>query len=360
MVGAFDAAPGHDEIEITVLGPGRGECIVAHIGNERWLIADSCVGADGQASALSYLASLGVREEAVALLVATHWHDDHVRGFSQLVECCSSARVVISQALEPDEFFKIVASSVQRGLDGPSGVTELEASLELLAQRGVAPQFAQQDMRLLAIADPPASEVWALAPSSTSVGVALNAFASALPKVGLQRGAVARPKRNPACVVLLLRVGEVDVLLGADLESSSDPRRGWQAVAAAPGCPKTRAQLVKIPHHGSADADDDAMWEQLVCDEPHAALTPFVQGRVTLPRETDEQRIRARTPNAWLTRRGATRRSPRRPQSVQKLVDVVAPDLASVCVDPGRVTFRSGSSGLTHWRVDAPPPAVRL
>ena len=64
--------PEDDEIEITLLGPGRGECCVLHVGGGEWLVIDSCVTQTGHPAALFYLESLGVSPTAVRWIVATH------------------------------------------------------------------------------------------------------------------------------------------------------------------------------------------------------------------------------------------------------------------------------------------------
>ena len=35
--------PSPDELEISLFGPGRGECVVVHLGNNDWLVVDSCL-----------------------------------------------------------------------------------------------------------------------------------------------------------------------------------------------------------------------------------------------------------------------------------------------------------------------------
>jgi glyoxylase-like metal-dependent hydrolase (beta-lactamase superfamily II) len=41
--------------------------------------------------------------------VATHWHDDHIRGISAVFSECESAQLVISGALDAQDFRKLVA-----------------------------------------------------------------------------------------------------------------------------------------------------------------------------------------------------------------------------------------------------------
>ena len=82
--------PNSDEIEITVFGPGYGECIVIHIGSNKWIIIDSCLDDDGEPAALSYLKSLDVQvHKDVVSVMVTHWHDDHIKGLSRIIKTCS-------------------------------------------------------------------------------------------------------------------------------------------------------------------------------------------------------------------------------------------------------------------------------
>ena len=103
--------PRDDELEVTLFGPGFGESVVLHVGDGKWLIVDSCIHPESSLpAALDYLFQLKVDvNEAVKLVVATHWHDDHIRGISGVFNACQSAELVISGALQVDEFLKLVA-----------------------------------------------------------------------------------------------------------------------------------------------------------------------------------------------------------------------------------------------------------
>ena len=71
-----------DQIEVTVIGPGFGESIVIHVGSNQWVVVDSCLDSrTGAPAALTYLNTLGVDPSVgVKLIVASHWHDDHIGG----------------------------------------------------------------------------------------------------------------------------------------------------------------------------------------------------------------------------------------------------------------------------------------
>jgi glyoxylase-like metal-dependent hydrolase (beta-lactamase superfamily II) len=78
----MSGGPKHDEIEVTIFGPGFGECVVIHYGENHWIIVDSCVDSRGvSAAAISYLVSIGVSPaDAVDLILVTHYHSDHIGG----------------------------------------------------------------------------------------------------------------------------------------------------------------------------------------------------------------------------------------------------------------------------------------
>ena len=89
--------PGKNEFEITLFGPGYGESVVLHVGNGAWIVVDSCIDKENTPVAIHYLNRLGVDPaEAVTLVVATHWHDDHIRGMARLVAACTNANEVWS------------------------------------------------------------------------------------------------------------------------------------------------------------------------------------------------------------------------------------------------------------------------
>ena len=78
--------PASDEIEVSLFGPGYGECVLIHLGLGEWLVVDSCVNQyAGGTPALDYLQTIGVDiAHAVVIVTASHWHDDHIRGLSAL------------------------------------------------------------------------------------------------------------------------------------------------------------------------------------------------------------------------------------------------------------------------------------
>jgi glyoxylase-like metal-dependent hydrolase (beta-lactamase superfamily II) len=134
---ARQTPPRRNELELSLFGPGIGESLVIHSGNGEWVVVDSCLDEQRRAVALSYLESLGVGVAAqVKLVLVTHWHDDHIRGMSQVVAAAKTAEFAYSAALAGQEFFNLVAARNEVSLIGQtSGVDEFKAIFDILAGR---------------------------------------------------------------------------------------------------------------------------------------------------------------------------------------------------------------------------------
>lgn len=52
----YGAPPAHDELEVSVFGPGYGEAIVIHLGENEWILIDSCIEPESkEPAAIHYL-----------------------------------------------------------------------------------------------------------------------------------------------------------------------------------------------------------------------------------------------------------------------------------------------------------------
>jgi hypothetical protein len=96
---------------------------------------------------------------------------------------------------------------------------------------------------------------------------------------------------NDASVVLAVRVGDVSVLLGADLEERNRHGLGWQVILDHYPPAGEKFDGFKIPHHGSITGYHPGVWPRLMHKESWAAVTPFNQLENPLPTRADCQRI---------------------------------------------------------------------
>src|SRR3990172_8727154 len=146
--------PGSDQLELTLFGPGYGECVVVHLGANRWLVADSCVDiTTGKPAALAYFDAIGVSaRDAVRLIVVSHWHDDHVRGLAEIVSSCPKAAVSWSSALTRKEFLAHVLNYENIMTQGASsGVREISKALRILSDRLSRPTRALANRPILSL-----------------------------------------------------------------------------------------------------------------------------------------------------------------------------------------------------------------
>ena len=286
--------PEADEFELTLIGPEYGESILLHIGQGSWVLVDSG-GRSDSPIALNYLQNIGVDpSRAVAMIVATHWHDDHIRGIAHMVQICASATFCCAGVLCDREFLSVVdALEGRHHAAFGSGLREIHRVFSRLRETGSTPTMAIANRHLLAKG---ACRIWSLSPDDESFLQFLRAVVRLRPKEGQAETRISSLSPNEVAVVLRVEIGDIAVLLGSDLE-----RRGWLRILQDAARPRGTASAFKIPHHGSENADEPGTWQRLLVAEPLALLTPWRRGDRTLPREDDVRRILARTADAYAT-----------------------------------------------------------
>jgi beta-lactamase superfamily II metal-dependent hydrolase len=361
-------APASNELEITFLGPGFGECALMHMGQEKWIVVDSCIDVATRSSlALDYLSKIGVSFTSVFMVVATHWHDDHIRGISQIVEASPGATFVCSAAVQKREFFSLVASARRTMSASPSGVKEMTEILRLLAIRHQennamqgTPVWAKENSLLCE--EPIGSaavRVQALSPSDLSMTRAWQSFARLVPTIHEPKRVLPAPSPNEASIVLWVTVDDIGVLFGGDLEEGIQRATGWKRVVDNP-LRRGTASVFKVPHHGSSNAFNHNVWKTLLTPDPIAAVVPFRNGNIMLPKAGSIALYCSLTENVFITAPPGLRRTHRRSGSVEKLVRMYAGRLSEVFGARGVVRVRLNSEGNSPtWRVGLIQPAYK-
>ena len=297
MVGltSLGVPPEQNVIEVTLVGPGYGECIIIHLGNGSWIVVDSCLDEEFRPIALSYLGNLGLDpSQAVSLIVATHWHDDHIRGMGNIVRVCNNATFCCASAFRAKEFLTAVGAMAQRPMSQVgSGMQELHKVFSLLNKRHSKPVFAIANRRILS---QDGCEIWSLSPFDKEFAVFFQEIDRLLPKEYETKKRIPTLTPNRVAVVLLIKIEDTSILLGSDLE-----RGGWLEILAAPERPKCKASVFKIPHHGSKNAHEERVWNEMLLKEPIAGLTPWRKAGRLLPTENDVKRILSFTRKAYTT-----------------------------------------------------------
>lgn len=303
----YGAGPTNDEVEVVVFGPGYGEAVAVHLSNGNWILADSCLDPIMKKPAsLAYLEAIGVSASSVKAIIATHWHDDHVRGISILAEKCCNAEFHFSGAFNNKEaaallaaYSNVVSPSLSRGTSELFTVVKNKQEVFHLHHRSNVFESS--------MANGNCARVTALSPSQAAITQSISNMAQYLSTANSTHGNIVALKPNLEAVVLHIDLGGDAILLGSDLEDAGG--YGWTAIIGDTwSSSRTRSSVYKIAHHGSHTGDSDLIWSQMLFQgSVYAAMTPFNNGSQRLPTEADRSRIKDRTNNAYITSRSGYR-----------------------------------------------------
>jgi hypothetical protein len=297
--------PRDDEVEITVMGPGFGESILVHVGNGRWIIVDSCIDSsdptEKQPAAARYLRAIGVDlQKQVELVVATHWHDDHIRGLGALFDACKNADFCCANSLLTEEFLTFV-EQMGTGTAATDGakLRDFRQVIRRLVVRGKQPVWALPGRTLRAwrkgeLAHEFPCQIRSLSPSDKEFSIFLTELGKTMPNAGRPLRAATARSPNLASTVIHIDFEVTGALLGADMELHNDPQRGWTSVVEqAEVVRASKAKVLKVPHHGSINGHHEEMWTKLLISKPAGVLTPFsrLPANRRLPTKSDAERI---------------------------------------------------------------------
>ena len=279
--------------------------------------------------ALAYLERIGVCPTQIKRVVATHWHRDHILGIAETLRAAPEAEFYCPAALQVDELYTLVMAARSPG-NREHPASEFARVLEILEERQTGggsggwsttgPAWASQGTVVFDRSLGFPVHVRAVAPSPGATTLAAHQLGKHLPVKMEQKRRPLAADPNVFSIVLHVRAGKLGVLLGGDLENRADPNVGWKAVLSASNYPQGTCSVIKVPHHGSADAHNDDLWTQKLSSAPTAILTPFSPQR--LPTSSDQERLVELAGSAYCTHRsrrlkeskdgGATRMMKRR------------------------------------------------
>lgn len=351
----YGAGPSADEIEVTVFGPGYGEAVSVHVGSGTWILVDSCIDpSSGLPASETYLTQIGVSPTKVSAIVASHWHDDHVRGISRLAEIYSDAEFFLSSVFNNREAAYFLA-----GYGGNAAPGEAKGGVELfrVIERKGEVYFVHQHSNVMDIPlEARNVNVMAFSPVHAAVAQSVAHMALYLPSDSQAINHAPELNPNLEAVAIHIEVGDGSILLGSDL--LEDDVRGWSAVIRDRRCSIRRASSVyKVAHHGSHSGDTPAIWETLLADDPVACMTPFIRGNQRLPTEMDRARIRSYTANAYIS--SNTSRRPTMEASQRKRLESIGRNITPLNPGFGAVRMRR-PFGAQAWTVECFGSSQRL
>lgn len=355
--------PDKDEVEVSLFGPGIGECVVTHLGNNRWAVVDSCIDRNnGRPVALNYLEQMGLKpDEIIKFFSITHWHDDHIRGASQIIQQCPELEFFMPAALLREEFSKFIdvyhriSRVTESGVDEFATTTDILRSRHLDRGRGSSGiHFASENKILYKDLNTDSFSpisIMALSPSDEASVLALTQFSELIAKDQEPKKRAIPLKPNQTSIALWIIVGPYTILLGGDVEVGTDDNIGWRAIVKNTFWRPRQAILVKIPHHGSSSAFHQPMWTQMVASSPISIVAPFARGRKPLPSNPDIHILKNHSIDIFCTAQPKGFKPPRGNRMADKFIDGIA------------ISRRSIESKMGHVQVrfkDGTPPKIGL
>lgn len=281
------SAPKASEVEITLIGTGGGygECIVVKLSENDWFVIDSCINPySGEPLAIEYLESIKVDyTTAVKKVICTHWHDDHIRGLSKILELCPNANFCPTRVNDIKNFLLLIG--IDEKINSKSGIRatkEFAKCIGIINERESKSVVIRLNANAAIYQDKTNDilfEMYALSPSETVVQKFDSKIGSLIKEVGTEKRAIVHINPNETSVAILIKLLDQRMILGSDLEIGSHPDEGWNDVVNnVVVIDEIKAQLYKVPHHGSENGYDLEIFQRLIEKNSILKMTPWNLG----------------------------------------------------------------------------------
>lgn len=314
-------------IEVTLIGTGGGygESVVLHIGNNCWVIVDSCIDPSSKISLpLEYLKSIGVDvSKDVKLIICTHWHDDHILGISQLLAESLLSQFCMARPLDKKKFLRLVGLDYHKAKyeSSASSTIELNSCIKIMQDRKLEFKNAIQD-RILYNSNQNNinSQIIALSPSDFVVNEYDKEISELITEYGYSNRKIVCQTPNDKSIALLIKINDQRIILGSDLEVGVDNRKGWLCILNESQSIDSKSSLFKIPHHGSISGYHERIWDELVTDNVVANLTPWNRN-TQLPKKEMLIKYKKHTDELYITSNSYSNKAKERERSIAKAIN---------------------------------------
>jgi len=247
--------PNSETAEITLIGTGGGygESVVIHLGNDDWVVIDSFKNpVTGKILPLEYLEKIKVDLAHVRLIICTHWHDDHIKGISEIFEACKNATFCFAKFSSLKQFFVFLGLGELKGEKLSQSCTEeFNKCIDLINANGRKVVYSSIDRMVLKTDSN--NGITILSPADATHDKFEKKLGELI-KIGRDPNRELLPRSpNHLSIATLLSIGQHYALLGADLEITTDKNEGWANIIENCNAIKSiKSSFFKIPHHGSS------------------------------------------------------------------------------------------------------------
>jgi len=307
MGGVVDS-PTENTLEVTLIGTGGGygESSVIHLGNNEWVVVDSCHDPISKESLpLKYLTEIGVDvANCVKLVICTHWHDDHILGLPKLLEACGEdVQFYFAPCTDREKFLALLEIDAGKSLDNlnSSSTKEFYNSMLILSRKGILPRRAMMDRLIYRIkTEKIVGNIYTLSPSDLAMQKFDNEIGSMIEIIKQRNRKLVNISPNARSIVTYIHVNNHKILLGADLEIAQDLREGWDDIFNSSTTLDEGISLFKIPHHGSINGYYLPLWNSRIIEANVATMTPWNRGRM-LPKIEMLEKYATHSKSIYLT-----------------------------------------------------------
>jgi len=336
--------------EINLIGTGGryGESLLVHLGNNEWIVVDSCINPrTNKILPLELIIEKSIKPEQIKYVICTHWHDDHIKGISKIFEYATDADFVFARANDPKKFFQMLGCDYKKinYYTSNSSTLEFHECIGLLEERNRQPIYAFVDRVIhnTSYLDLPV-EIYSLSPSDYSslkfdeqLSYLMNEFLQSNKKI---------PYVNPnhRSVALLLKLGQHDVILGSDLQMIKDDNRlGWGHIISSSRTFRgiDTPNYFKIPHHGSENGFIPDLWDNTLSKNATSSMTPWKVGKYELPPQRMVDLYKSYTNDLYITSTPKQSNKPKkRPSKIRKDINQFKANISELRFNYGVVESR--------------------
>lgn len=403
--------PEADEVEVTLIGgtAGYGESVVIHIGNGYWIVVDSCINsANGKCAPLSYLRDFYGEDEVgkhLKFVICSHWHEDHIKGLSELMNSCTDQTVFVISCADDRE--KYIYEMMKRCdyLGSSRNIIELIESINKANSKNIKIKKAEQDKLIF---NSEGVQCYALSPSENEIKKFNQEIANAHAIYHKTLSQVVKLKKidsatiedaekieesffdkfselikdkldeepvtaeevdgllnfkdnqkdvaNDRCVAMLLSFNGHHLILGADLEYNEkySPEGGWQSVTTCACMNNVVANLFKIPHHGSHTGYYDYFLKTFIKPDAVSKLTSWLKGANTLPKTDMLKKYYDHSMNLYITTTSLLKKKNKeKDKTIRDIMNSVAEDIYEYKPSLGLVRSRMKKTSIEDvWQTD--------
>jgi beta-lactamase superfamily II metal-dependent hydrolase len=351
--------PTSNTTEVTLIGTGGyGESCIVHIGENNWIIVDSCINPiTNESLPLKYLQELEVDiSNNVKLIICTHWHDDHIKGIYQLYEKCESAKFCVADTIDLRNFLYLVTLDYTKYTGSKisnSSTIEFNKCIDLLRKRNaVLKQASKNKILINEPYEKHTSTVISLSPSdyakqrfSEEVSILITQFG--------ENKKIVTSDPNSNSVALFIKLGTHRVILGADLEVNKNEKEGWLDILNShENVFDKKSTLFKISHHGSENGYHERIWIELLENNTVAKLTPYNRG-YGLPTIEMLTTYNKNTTNLFITSPMISSKKPKkRDRQTEKIISFFNNSLREIKYDIGIIRSRASFTNEEDWKTE--------